>query len=78
MQKAECATERPSNNEICECDVKARSRKSKRSTVRSSLREEFVAVWGLEDEPLGCPFQPNPVIFWEFETLGLKRYVDFL
>lgn len=46
--------------------------------MRSSLREEFVAVWGLEDEPLGCPFQPNPVIFWEFETLGLKRYVDFL
>lgn len=50
----------------------------KRSTVHSSLREEFAAFWNREDELLGYPFQPNEVIFWELETLGLRRYASLL
>lgn len=46
--------------------------------MHSSLREEFAAVWDREDELLGYPFQPNEVVFWELETLGLKRYASLL
>lgn len=46
--------------------------------MHSTSREEFAVVWDREDELLGCLFQPNGVIFWDLEKLGLKRYASLL